>query len=54
MKRRYSVGVEFMLDADNEEEAVSLVSNFADSFPSQIDADFDPDVIVQDATEVAS
>lgn len=48
---RYSVGVEFLVTADSPEDARSMVSNFADSFPSQVDEAADGDVIVQDVEE---
>ncbi len=46
---RVSVGVEFILEAEDEEDARSVVSEFVYSFPEQAGDDHDGDVIVQDA-----
>lgn len=52
--KRWSVGAEFLVDADDESEARRLVGNFVDSFPDQVEGgeSVDPDVILQEASEV--
>jgi hypothetical protein len=47
---RYSVGAEFFVNAETEQDALTLVSNFIDSFPDQVGPDEDGDVILQDAS----
>lgn len=48
--RRFSVGAEFLIDAEDEDEARGLVSGFVDDF-SNTYPDRDSDVMVQDVTE---
>lgn len=59
---RYSISAEFLLDADDADEAARIVGNFVDGFPDAVrdeakdaemdagDAD-DPDVILQGPAE---
>jgi hypothetical protein len=46
----FSVGVEFLIDANDADDARLIVSNFVDAFPNEVDAELSPDVIVQDVT----
>lgn len=50
-RKRWSVGVEFFLEAETEDEARSEVTNFVDAFPEHVGHDAEGDVIVQDSSE---
>lgn len=49
--KRYSVGVEFLVNAESVDDARSIVGNFVDGFPAEVADEAEGDVIVQDATE---
>jgi hypothetical protein len=49
--RRYEGTVAFFIDAADDGEAHSLISNFIDSFPAEMDSSRAPDVMVQDVVD---